>query len=82
MIGHDTFWTRWFSEFERNVSAFKLGPHSTLSGQRSLIPSLRVSLLYQTKNFHLLDSDNQEVLFDSHVTHVHISFLAAIYRPT
>ena len=60
MIGHDTlFWTRWFSEFERNVSAFKLGPHSTLSGQRSLIPSLRVLLLYQTKNFHLLDSDNQ-----------------------
>ena len=47
------------SEFERNVSVFKLGPHFTLSGQRSLIPSLRVSLLYQTKNFHLLDSDNQ-----------------------
>ena len=61
MIGHDTllFQTRWFSEFERNVSVFKLGPHSTLSGQRSLIPSLKVSLLYQTKNFHLLDSDNQ-----------------------
>ena len=60
MIGHDTllFRTRWFSEFERNVSAFKLGRHSTLSGQRSLISSLRVSLLYQTKNLHQLDYDN------------------------
>ena len=61
MIGHDKllFRTRWFSEFERNVSAFKLGRHSTLSGKRSLLSSLRVSLLYQTKNFHLFDSDNQ-----------------------
>ena len=66
MIDHDTllllllllFRTQWFSEFDRSVSAFKLGPHSTLSGQRSFIPSLRVSLLYQTKNFHPLDSDN------------------------
>ena len=62
MIDHDTlllFQTQWFSEFDRSVSAFKLGLHSTLSGQRSLTPSLRVLLLYQTKNFHLLDSDNQ-----------------------